>query len=114
MLLPLACIDTTAVESGLVCNAVRVVHHRQGCAWCYDERLAGRCLILKLCCCFWVQAALSGWGADFLKSNKESEAQANAAVAAAIEKEKGTTTGRLTWHSNLVRKKRCLPMPFQC
>ena len=40
---------------------------------------------------------MSGWGADFLKQNKESEAKANAAVAAAIEEQKGTTKGGLTW-----------------
>ena len=43
-----------------------------------------------------LQAALSGWGADFLKQNKKSEAKANAAVAAAIEEQKGTTKGRLS------------------
>ncbi len=32
-----------------------------------------------------MQAAASGWGADFLKKNKESVAKANTAVAAAIE-----------------------------
>ena len=41
-----------------------------------------------------VQApAVSGWGADFLKKNKESEAKANAAVAAEIEEQKGGAKG---------------------
>ena len=35
-----------------------------------------------------------GWGADFLKKNKELEAEASAAVAAAIEEAEGAAKGR--------------------
>lgn len=40
-----------------------------------------------------VQAAASGWGADFLKSNQDSVAKANAAVAAAIEESDSAAKG---------------------
>jgi hypothetical protein len=43
-----------------------------------------------MCC---VQAAASGWGADFLKKNQESVAKANAAVAAAIEESDSAAKG---------------------
>ena len=36
---------------------------------------------------------MSGWGAEFLKKNKASEAKANAAVAAEIEEHKGGAKG---------------------
>ncbi len=68
--------------------------------------------VLKMCGC-WVQAASSGWGAEFLKKNKDSVATANAAVAAAIEEQKGPTTGRLMWpqHSTFLSKS-VLPKPL--
>ncbi len=40
-----------------------------------------------------MQAAASGWGADFLKKNQESVAKANAAVAAAIEESDSAAKG---------------------
>lgn len=40
-----------------------------------------------------MQAAASGWGADFLKNNQDSVAKANAAVAAAIEESDSAAKG---------------------
>ena len=40
-----------------------------------------------------LQAPMMGWGADFLKKNKESEAKASAAVAAAIAAAEGAAKG---------------------
>ena len=91
-------------------DAVRAGQHGLGEVHRHMMRphLAGGYSVLNMCCC-WVQAALSSWGADFLKKNKESVAEANTAVAAAIEKQKGATTGRLTWPTASFPSRNVLP-----